>query len=399
MCKVLMIAGIKPEHVAKVSQLAKAAAKNMSMVEDDGVGYAAITKDGEVYGEKWRNKEDAFEIHSQPKNDPVILKMNDLLGDMAQWAKTPTTSKIYDSFGVRSAKAIETTVGLILHARKATANSDKTIENVHPFVTLGVEDQPDTALIHNGSIVNHEKLTKKMSTCDSEVILHEYLANMMFHNPWGIEQVSKTLIGGYVVGVLSSMLETDGSKIPVLDVFKSDLNKDLHAGYIPELETVVFATNETVLENSCKEVGLTLKNVVKIKEGYLLRINAITGVRLEELISFTPSAKWDNDYTKNHTNSMVPHSMMPHHARPVGPLAAAEDDITETLDSDSSIESAKKHFERRHQSLFTMPYIEVNGSLESNERALFSELSTGPNTNHKALHLVAVALAAANTKV
>src|ERR1019366_1286406 len=178
----MCIAGIKPEHLSKVQKLAKAAAKNMAIVEEDGVGYAAITKSGLIYGEKWLKKEHAFNIHSQPKNDIMVELMHKMFGDMAEWGmNTPVTAKVYDSFGDRNQQTIDETVGLIIHARKATMGSVKTIENVHPFVILNDENHPDTALIHNGSILNHDKLTKIMSTCDSEVILHEYLANQMYH--------------------------------------------------------------------------------------------------------------------------------------------------------------------------------------------------------------------------
>ncbi len=400
MCKIMCIAGIKPEHLTKVHKLAKAAAKNMSIVEDDGVGYAAITKSGTIYGEKWRNKDDAFNIHTQPKNDPMVDLMSRMFGDMADWVNAPVTSKVYDSFGNRDAKSVNETVAIILHARKATTGSSKVIENVHPFVQLDVQDEPDTALIHNGSILNHAKLTKTMSTCDSEVILHEYLANNMYHNPWGIEQVAKTLIGEYAVGVLSSMRDTDGTYTPILDIFKS--GKELMVGYVPELETFVFCTSEHTLENSCKEAELTLKNPIKLKEGFLMRLNAITGNKIDDLISFKTSSKWENGYTDSHTNSRVrPYNQqnsgvkdvveLNKNVNPITGEYTEDDGITAT--SDDTIDSAKKHFERRHPSLFTMPYIEVNGPLEANERELFSELSKGKDTNHKALHLVAVAIA------
>lgn len=380
-----MLAGIKNEHLPKVQRLLKTASKNMSFIEDDGVGYAAITKDGKVYGEKWRNKEDAFEIHSQPASDPIISFINTMFGDAAKWDKAPVTSKVYDSFGSRTIEAIDNTVAVILHARKATQNSAKVIENVHPFCMIDQTEQPDTALIHNGNILNHAKLTKTMSTCDSEVILHEYLANMMYHNPWGIEQLAKTLIGEYAVGVLSSMSDTDGAITPYLDVFKSG-NKDLYAGWVPELETMVFCTTEHVLTNSCKESDLTVKNIIKIQDGFLMRIDAVTGIRTTDLVSFTESARFENVHTQNHRHSMVP-------AAVVGPANQVTDDITET--SDDTIESAKKHFERRHPSLFTQPYVEVNKKLEDHEEALLCELDKNPNTNHRALHLVNVALAAA----
>ncbi len=376
-----MVAGIKPEHHAKVAKLVKVAAKAMSIVEDDGVGYAAIRSNGQIYGEKWLNKDDAFVIHNAPKIDPSIEFVNEMFGDMGDWLKTPVTTPIYDSFGQRTKEALDSTVGLILHARKASSGS-KVVQNVHPFVMIDQENQPDTALIHNGAITNHEKLTKISSTCDSEVILHEYLANTMYHNPWGIEQLAKTLIGEYVVGVLSSTFDDAQNIIPVLDIFKAN-NKDLFAGYVPELDTMVFCTNEYTLTSSCKDADLTVKNLIKIKEGYLLRINALTGEKME-LISFKPSSKFESGYTTHHAIRSS-----------IGPQikAVTPDVILPATESD------KKHFERRHPGLFTLPYLEVNGSLQENERALFTELGIGKDTNHKALHLVAVALSSAVGRV
>jgi hypothetical protein len=191
------------------------------------------------------------------------------------------------------------------------------------------------------------------------------------------------------------MTDTDGSKVPVLDIFKS--GKELVVGWVPELETFVFCTSEYTLENACKESELTLKNVIKLKEGYLMRVNAITGARMEDLIAFTTSNKHYNHYNHAHTNSMVnigPNEVGTKYSEYLNPITGeyTEDDgITAT--DDATIASQKQHFERRHPSLFTIPYLEASTKLEHNERALFTELSKGKDTNHKALHLVAVALA------
>jgi Glutamine amidotransferase domain len=386
----MMIAGIKPENLSKVHTLAKFAAKHMSIVEDDGVGYAAITKDGGIYGEKWRNKEDAFAIHSQPKPDPVVTKMQSLIGLMGEWGTALATTKIYDSFGYRTKTAVDNTVALILHARKASMNSSKTIENVHPFSMIDVEDQPDTALIHNGLIVNHDKLVKTMSSCDSEVILHEYLANVMYHNPWGMEQLAKTLVGEYACGVLSSGSDDNNQTVPILDVFKS--GKELYCLYIPEIDANVFCTSDYTMKNAAQEAGFTVLNPVKLKDGYLARFNAITGERIGDLISFTTSNRYDNAYYKSHNHSMAGNrGMGPRHIKNVAETTKhLIDDITAT--KDDNIESIKKHFERKHPSLFTAPYGQPEADLAANEKALFNTLKENNNTNHKALHLVQAAL-------
>ena len=389
MCKVFMVAGIKPEKVPMVAKLAKHMAKAMSTIEDDGVGYAAITKDGQIYGEKWLNKDDAFVVHEASPPDPVLEKIVGMFGETVEMDKKPTVGVSYNSFGERTPLAIKNTVAMILHARKATQGS-KTIINVHPFVKYSqVDGEPSaTALIHNGSILNHEKLTKEMSECDSEVILHEYMANQMYHNPWGVEQLAKTLVGNYTVGVLGSQFDNN-TWTPYLDIFKS--NKDLIGGYVPELETFVFATNKYTLEEALKASNMTLVNDFKFKDGYLHRIDAITGIATEKPIGFIQSAQHMSGWNKQHEHSAVGarretrlsdrYDMFPY-----GPVRG--DDITPAGGDD--VESAKKHFERRHPALFTTPYLEADITPE--EKAFFDFLEKDQKTDRQALRLVNAAL-------
>jgi Glutamine amidotransferase domain len=384
MCKVFMVAGIKPEKVPMVAKLAKHMAKAMSFIEDDGVGYAAITKDGQVYGEKWLNKDEAFIVHETTPPDPILDAIVEIFGDSVEMDKKISTGESYSSFGERNGANIQNTVAMILHARKSTVGS-KTIKNVHPFVKCGGADEPSsTALIHNGSILNHDKLTKQMSDCDSEVILHEYLANQMYHNPWGVEQLAKTLVGQYTVGVLSSQLGDDGW-VPYLDIFKS--NKDLIGGYVPQLETFVFSTNKYTLEEGLKAAEMTLIKDFKFKDGYLHRINAITGLAIEQPISFTTSPQHMSGYNRNHEHSLVrTRQSNARNVLPYGPLR--RDDIEAT--SEETVESAKKHFERRHPSLFTEPYLEADITPE--EKEFFDFLDKDDKTDRKALRLVDAAL-------
>lgn len=387
MCKVFMVAGIKPDKVPAVAKLAKHMAKAMSFVEDDGVGYAAITRGGEIYGEKWLNKDDAFNVHESAPPDPILEQITGMFGDAVELDKKQSTGTSYDSFGERTPLAIKNTVAMILHARKSTVGS-KSIINVHPFVKFGADvgEPLATALIHNGSILNHDKLTKEMSDCDSEVILHEYLANQMYHNPWGIEQLAKTLVGQYTVGVLGSQL-VDDAWVPYLDIFKS--NKDLIGGYVPQLETFVFATTKYTLEEALKAADMTLINDFKFKDGYLHRIDAITGKATETPISFTTSSQHMSGYNKNHEYSPVGarrgngRSVFPY-----GPLRSDDDDIAAT--GNETVESAKKHFERRHPSLFTDPYLEADITVE--EKEFFATMEKDEKTDRQALRLVSAAL-------
>lgn len=383
MCKVMMIAGIKTEHIPKVYTLTKNMAKAMSVIEDDGVGYAAITRDGQVYGEKWLNKDEAFVVHNSQPADPAVEMIDKMFGRSIDWDKPPATGNSYTSFGNKTQENINNTVALILHARKAT-NGSKTLENVHPFVKSGIDGEPlTTALIHNGSILNHDKLTKESSTCDSEVILHEYLGNMMYHNPWGIKQLSKTLVGTYTVGVLSSQL-VDDVWVPYLDIFKS--NRELVGGYVPEIETMVFATTQYILENTVKDSGMSIKHIFKLKDGYLHRLNAITGLSVNNPIDFITSSQHMNGWNRQHEHSAASLAR-PVVIRDVTPRTQTSfDDIDKTDD----ISKAKEDFERRHPSLFTTPYLE--SEISSEEKSYFDELEKNKQTDHKALRLVSAAL-------
>lgn len=378
MCKVFMIAGIKPENVPSAAKLAKQMAKEMSYMEDDGVGYAAITKDCKIYGEKWLYKDDAFIVHNITPPNKIYTQIKQMFGDAVEFDKEPVTGDTYTSFGDRSIDNIKNTVAMILHARKATQGS-KTLINVHPFVKAGngVDEPLSTALIHNGSIYNHEKLTKEMSECDSEVILHEYLANQMYHNPWGIDQLAKTLVGTYTVGVLGSQL-VDNVWTPYLDLFKS--NRDLIGGYVPELETFVFSTIKHTLETALKACDMTLEKDFKFKDGFLHRINAITGEAAEESINFTTSSQHMNSWNTQHEHSRARAQY------PYGP-PAKKDDIGETT---YDIKGAKKHFERRHPAFFVAPYLEAD--ITDDEKAFFDTLKKDETTDKMALRLVEAAL-------
>lgn len=381
MCKVMIIAGIKPQHVQKVYQFSKAMAKTMSFSDEDGIGYAAITKDGQIYGEKWLEKEMAFVVHSARTTDPIVDMIEKKFGDGIEFDKPPIKTVNYESFGLKNKDNINNTVAVIMHARKATQGG-KVLFNVHPFVKLESDNNPATALIHNGSILNHDKLTKEFSTCDSEVILHEYLANQMYYNPWAIEQLAKTLVGTYTVGVLSSQFVGE-TTVPFVDIFKS--NKELYGAYIPELETMVFSTSQYHINETAKEVGMTVKYLVKFKDGFLHRLNAITGEADIPPVTFAKSSEFMSGFNKQHLNSRTNEEMYP-----FGPY---QRQTSEFEDGVTTLDSVKKDFERQHPELFEKPYLE--GNLTIAEQDFFNELEKDKRTDHKALRLVSAALDAA----
>lgn len=375
-----MIAGIKHQHREKVKKILEVASKVISKADDDGMGYAAITSKGKIYGEKWRSKEFAFKLHAQPKPDYSELFLEDMLGEAGKWKNKIGSELVYGRFGNMTKEAMNDTVAVLLHSRKATVG-DKSIANTHPFYEVDSEINEDTAIIHNGSISNHFALTKKHSTCDSEVILHEYLKYSMNFNPGGVEDVTKALKGEYTVGVLSSMLaDDDKTPLPILDIFKH--GKDLHVGYCPEIETAIFSTWDMHLEEIAKETGFEIKNIGEVRDGYLLRLNAITGYRIEDLIEFTGSAK--EVYPTGANGRGVSTNPGPTEAEVIdlrNRPKVTEDDIEETL------EVVKQNFESNNSDLFSQKY-QIPVNLSEAEHQFMLTLAKAGNTNLRALKLV-----------
>lgn len=405
MCKVMMIAGIKKQHQDKVKKLSAEFLKAAAESDDDGFGYAAITKTGQIYGEKWLKKEDVFKIHSQPipeapKEPEGNAIVKDLLGVAAKQlveAQPVSNEKIYDDFGVtRTKEVLQSTVAVILHARKKTVGL-KSIENCHPFYAKEDKNDPATALIHNGSILNHLSLTKKTSSCDSEVILHEYLNNAMYCNPWAMPKLAETLVGQYTVGVLTSNYTDGDTVVPVLDIFKSA--KELHCVYVKEIETMVFSTIPGLLMKSVHNAGLTPLGLSEIRDGYLIRLNAITGEKLEDIIPFPQSRQWTHGQTSTGTSNG---GMGPHH-RPAGTHSRTagmsmidpnrdyirkNGQISRPGNQDETVEDAKRYFEEQHRGLFTAPYYDTGTGLTKEEMEYFQSLEINKEVDKRALQLV-----------
>ena len=385
MCKIMAIPGIKKEKVKDVMRFVNEATKHMSKIPDnDGVGYAAITKEGKIYGEKWLNPSDAWNVHSNPKqknnNEKGDSFLKDHYNDFLWIINNQTTKKdkLYAHFGQKKAKNIEDTVGVVLHTRNKT-RGEKNITDTHPFYTINDEHYNDVALIHNGTIENHHKLEKISSTCDSETILREWQRLNMGYEPENIEELSETLVGTYAVALLSSLYYEDQQEpVPFLDIFRS--NKPLVCAFISELDTIVFSTTEDVIKNTCVALKYNEPNIHTVREGYLGRINAITGTPLENPIKFNCSKQWES-YTRVNTGASNNFPGKNHNTA----------NNTNTT-SETKKDQMKRDFEKDHSSLFEDIYYSV-ADLTDNEKATLKELETDPNVCSRALALVRRSLA------
>lgn len=259
MCKVMMMAGINDSNRKLAWEFTKLMAAQMSPGNSDGLGYAAVTTDGELFGERWHNNNEAFTVRhtSEPPSKEETILAEKYKGFLVQEQKPIR----YNKFGSINE---ESTCAITLHTRMAT--SGKQFINTHPFVRGG------TSLIHNGVIGNARELEMIQSTCDSEAILNLYVNNSVTNNPAGIQKVAHKLQGYYACGVL-----TETKKYGyVLDIFK-DSRARLSGAFIRDMGIMVFATVLDDILAVCEKMCMEVAYKYTVNEGVLIRLSTLTG--------------------------------------------------------------------------------------------------------------------------
>lgn len=269
MCKLMMICGIPPEKSALAAKFIRKSVPFMSKDDQDGLGYVALGDKG-IFGERWLDPENAFK--SRARFTPSQKILNDFFGE--------SLSRNYENYSRFGQGSLNKATSILFHTRYATCG--KTMMNTHPFVVN------DTALIHNGVILNDDDIMdvheERSSTCDSESILREYLANEVAAEPNAIQEVADILDGWYACGVLTKNAEGKY----VVDVFKCK-QSNLCVGIVPELESFVFCTDIDILKQTAKESKMTVSAYDDILGGKLIRMDAVTGSRME-LVEFKAEA-------------------------------------------------------------------------------------------------------------
>jgi predicted glutamine amidotransferase len=256
MCKILAMAGIKPEKNKLAWDFAIEASEHMQAHADkDGFGFAAMTKDGALFGERWLHQKDVF----QNRYEPSAIEKK-ALADFKGALVRPVA---YNMFGAKL--DYDNAAAIIMHARFATC--EKAMYNVHPFVRDGV------ALIHNGVINNTQELDILQSTCDSESILNAYVDMGVDEIPGNIDTVAGMLRGSYAVATLGL---TDTASVPYMDIFKNAATS-LCVAKIKELDAWVYATTAEIINKTANALKMTIEASFWIMPGYLIRTNALTG--------------------------------------------------------------------------------------------------------------------------
>lgn len=250
--------GITGENREVAWKFVRAMATPMSVANRDGLGYAAVSSEGELFGERWLNNDEAFRVRNEMTQADI------------EWCRAyggviePVHGAKYSKFGSIAEDKVS---AICLHTRMAT--SGRGLENTHPFV-IG-----NTALIHNGVINNASKIGLKQSTCDSEAILNLYTKHKVSEDIRNFNKVADKLEGWYACGVITKTPEG----VSVVDVLKD--KKTRLSGVLIEKIGMIFTTDPSDAHSVAKDLGLDVISTYNFKPGHLVRIEALTGAPVE----------------------------------------------------------------------------------------------------------------------
>ena len=265
MCKIMVLKGIENSELAL--KFMQAVAPEMSIGNQDGIGYSAINSQNKLFMEKWHYNSQFLNTENV-LTEKVIEDLNPHMEALSKYMKVPSLSVNYASYGEVTRNDLKT---VTMHTRFATCG--KTFENTHPFI------ENDISLIHNGVISNAELLKlNKSSTCDSENALQLY--NNMGLNLQNTDDITlyqdflDQLKGYWAFAFLAKNIEG----IYQLDIVREGAS--LYFSNLPELgpECAVLATTKDIIEKGVKELGLPKREqIFLLKEGNYHRFNALTG--------------------------------------------------------------------------------------------------------------------------
>jgi len=307
MCKVLIIPSVSNCEKEKLWQFVKLMKSEMTSYNNDGCGYSALTKDGKIVTERWLENYNAFDKRHKQRDNTKLKLLNNLVS-IPEFSSDDKYNNSVISYDDNKFKGFKQFVGLeggetsldvksiIFHTRKATC--EKTIDNTHPFLWyIGSKNKEEIkyfSLIHNGVISNYNHLKKNYkpdslySTCDSEMILAEYLGFDCHTDPNNIKKMNESLSGYFACGLIGK--NDDGFYV---DVFK-DERANLHCCYVNELNSYVFSTDAKDLGSVLTKLNWEYSDVVEVNGNKLIRFNSLTGEVLNQVDFETKIEKNEN---------------------------------------------------------------------------------------------------------
>jgi len=194
--------------------------------DQDGFGYAVLSKDGEIGGERTIRP-----LNFRPLIDPEGPKTTKEL---------PIVLDANNAFGKID---LVSPKSLIAHGRLSTNTIN--LVNTHPF-TNG-----EVALIHNGIVRDPTNSLKNLvSTCDSEILLR-------YWEKGGIDAIEKMVTGYYAVAILD--------KTGKLHIIRDD-RADLYIAYNRTVDSFMIATTSEIIRNVAKEMKWKIEHPEEILE-------------------------------------------------------------------------------------------------------------------------------------
>ena len=222
MCKIVTFTNARKLDIKKT---AEKVGNILLETERDGFGYAVQGVEG-VFGEKCIDSTFTSRIKSKNKVPSEIIKQK------------------YESFGHYS----NPMGGMILHGRVST--NDRGLNNCHPMI------KKDHYLIHNGVVTDHGPEYQKLTTNDSEDVLHRFIE--------GVDQVQKHLTGYYAFAAFDP-----NNRLHVL----RDRIATLYIGWCDKYDTYIIATTRDLVERVAKSILATVENVDEVKDDIYLIFN------------------------------------------------------------------------------------------------------------------------------
>lgn len=225
MCKILGIIDIENQQNAKT--FTEKSIPIVTKTDNHGLGIMTLGENG-IFAERWAILPAVNRTYSPP-----LLKYQSAF------------NRSHDQRGIPS-RNIQ---AIAVHGRYATC--EKNLQNTHPFC----DENMGTALIHNGVIQNHNQLKKVYSTCDSEVILHQYIENSVKENPLEFQKVADKLEGYYA----SIVFNKSGD----VSIFR-DNQASLFIAHIKGVG-IVFSTTKEIIQKTAKITKFKIRGLEEME--------------------------------------------------------------------------------------------------------------------------------------
>ncbi len=331
MCRLMFIIGAKES--GKIKPFMEKAKVHLSKANTDGLGYTAINKDGSMFTERWLDNDESLGDMFTEDDKGMIEVLGEFLDADGSCSPYTQQGQVDSDF--------KNVTSVMLHTRFATCS--KGIDNVHPFVS----NDNEVSIIHNGVISNHKEYDKLNSTCDSEVILTEYMKRDIKDDVTKIEQLANDLKGYWAIGTTAK--DSDGVRF--VDIHRSNASATLFALYVKQLRAIVFATRVEILVNTMEDMGWEQHNTIfEVNPFVALRFDATTGrvmqshtwenkptVTKQEAPVYghwdSTTGKWVREEEKKPTVTLVPDTKVSKHGRIVDSnFVLAYDNVYEYMD-------------------------------------------------------------------